>query len=91
MSVLGLEVALQNIEKIEKFPAPKDLKEVQCFLRLANFYRKFINGFAQIAVPLTNLTRKADHFIWAAESQAAFNSLKTALTTIPVLAFPNFQ
>ena len=52
---------------------------------LANFYRRFVKGFAAIARSLTNLTKKAIEFKWEATEEAAFEALKRALTTAPIL------
>ena len=52
---------------------------------LASFYRRFIKGFTAIAKPLTNLTKKAIEFKWEATEEAAFEALKKALTTAPIL------
>jgi transposase InsO family protein len=71
---------------IKEWPEPTNLKEVQAFLGLANYYRKFIKDFAQKATPLTNMTRKGVTFEWGEESQKAFETLKEAITSAPVLA-----
>ena len=52
---------------------------------LANFYRRFVKGFAAIAKPITNLTKKDRDFTWSNEEEAAFQKLKEALTSAPIL------
>ena len=61
------------------------MPEVQGFLGLVNFYRRFVEGFAGIAKPLTDLTQKDKDFTCRSEEEATFNKLKKALTSAPVL------
>ena len=61
---------------------------LKSFLGLANYYRRFIKGFSEIASPLNALTKKGVKFFWSA---VAFDRLKRALISAPVLAFPNFD
>ena len=68
-----------------QWPVPTCVRDVQAFLGLANFYRHFVHGFADIARPLTDLTRKDIEFMWTAECAASFETLNMALTTTPVL------
>ena len=72
-----------------EWPVPTKVKHVQAFLGFANFYRRFIKDFARIVKPLTNLTRKDVNWDWTAECQAAFEALKTAFTTAPILRIPD--
>lgn len=87
----GVEPDEKLTEKITKFPQPRNVKEMQSFHGLANYYRKFIPGFAKIATPLYQLTNKDQPFIWTEECTEAFTALKKALTTSPVLAYPDFE
>ena len=56
---------------------------------MAGYYRRFIQNFSKIAVPLTNLTKKTVPFVWCYKCQEAFDVLKEKLTIAPVLIIPN--
>jgi hypothetical protein len=62
--------------------------EIRSFLGLARYYRKFIEGFALIAIPLTQLIRKNKKWVWSEECEESFEELKRRLTTTPVLTLP---
>ena len=79
-----------NTKKVSSWPRPTNPTEVRSFLGLASFYRRFILGFAQISSPLTDLTHKGRQFVWTDDCEEAFNSLKQALTSPPLLAYPDF-
>jgi len=61
------------------------LKDVQSFLGFINFYRRFINKYSEIVVPLTRLTRKNTPWLWSEDCQQAFDTLKSTFTSAPVL------
>jgi len=78
-----------KVAGVMEWPTPSNRKEVQSFLGFTNFYRRFIQGFSHLARPLFNLTRKDMEWIWGAEEQSAFNSLKEQITMAQILALPD--
>jgi hypothetical protein len=62
--------------------------EIQSFLGLTGYYRRFIEGFSKLSGPLTALTRKNARFVWTDECKQSFQELKRRLVTAPVLALP---
>lgn len=80
-----------NVVKVENYPRPRNVTEVKSFLGLASYYRRFIKDFAQIANPLTELTKKDKDFEWSTECEVAFGRLKGALVRPPVLAYPTLR
>lgn len=84
----GVRANPSLVKDVEKWPVPQNLKELQAFLGLTNYYRRFVQGYADIARSLHNLTRKGVTYHWKAEQEVAFGALKKALTTTPILAYP---
>ncbi len=74
-----------NIEAINNMKAPQNVKEVQRFLRMCSFYRRYVLRYVSIAVPLTELTKRDPPFVWTPECQAAFEASKTRMTKAPIL------
>ena len=68
---------------------PRDLRELRAFLGTVGFYRRFILLFAVRARPLTEMTSPSREWCWGEKQQAAFEDLRNALTTDPVLALPS--
>ena len=75
----------KKVEEITVWLPPQKVVDVQSFMGFANFYRRFIKGFSKIAKPLTDLTKKGIKWDWTAACQQAFEELKTAFTTGPIL------
>jgi len=87
----GVEMQKEKVEGVLNWLAPRNVKEVQKFLGLANYYRKFIKDFAQIAAPLHVLVRKEQKWKWKKEQEEAFGKLKAVFTMKPVLAIPDID
>ena len=84
----GVATDPEKIKSVQEWPTPQNATDVMRFLGLANFYRRFVKDFSKIAAPLTTLTGNVP-FIWSPAAETAFKSLKTALTTAPVLCLPD--
>ena len=96
VSFLGFIVSEGNVrmepgkvEAVTGWATPSNRKEVQRFLGFANFYRRFIRNFSSVAAPLHALTSSAVRFQWNPAADAAFQRLKGAFTTAPVLTLPD--
>ena len=76
------------IEKVRDWPVPRNIRQLQAFLGLCNYYRRFVYKFSDIASPLNQLTRKDETFQWGERANRAFEGLKRALISSPCLALP---
>ena len=85
----GLKMDPKKVEAIVSWKVPKTIRDVQCFLGFANFYQIFIKNYSLVATPLTRLTCK-DKLYWGPSAEKAFQDLKTAFTTVPILVHPDF-
>lgn len=86
----GVKPNPDKINCVVNYPIPKNIKDIQAFLGLCNYYRKFIKDFAAITKPLTELTKKNVPFLWTDKQQYAFEILKQKLSTDPILQYPDF-
>jgi len=90
ISVSEVAMDKEKLSAIQDWPRPTSLPLLRGFLGLTGYYRKFVRSYASIAAPLTDLTKK-EAFVWNPEAEKAFELLKTALTTAPLLRLPNFS
>ena len=91
ISPKGVEMQKEKVEGVLNWPASRSIKEVQKFLGLANYYRRFIKDFARIAALLHVLVRKKQKWKWEEEQEEAFEKLKAGFTTEPILAIPDID
>uniref|UniRef100_A0A8R1HSY5 RNA-directed DNA polymerase n=1 Tax=Caenorhabditis japonica TaxID=281687 RepID=A0A8R1HSY5_CAEJA len=84
----GIRADPEKTKAVAEFPRPKTVKDVRAFLGMASFYRRFVENFSKIAIPLCELTKKDVAFNWTMEREKAFQQLKDALISDQVLAAP---
>ena len=85
LSPSGLTMAADKVQVIQDWPEPQKIKDIQSFLGFANLYRRCIPHYSDIAIPLTCLTCKGSTWDFSDKCHSAFNTLKKAFTTAPVL------
>ena len=88
VSSRGIEVDPEKVRAVMEWPKPTNETEVRAFTALAGYYRRHIRGFAEIARPLHELTRKEQPFVWGERQQEAFEKLKESLVSAEILASP---
>lgn len=93
VSAEGISVDQRKIEAIKSWPTPRTVKEVRSFIGLASYYRRFVKNFSAKAAPLTRLMtplyeKRGSALPWGKEEQQAFDALKTALCSAPILSQP---
>lgn len=96
LSETGVEVDPEKTEKVRNFPIPKSQKELRSFLGLCNFYRRFVKDYSKICIPLNSLLKKDvrkqfSKTDWSDDCQKAFERLKQALVSTPILRFPDMN
>ena len=85
----GIAVDPSKVDAVLRWETPKSVTEIRSFLGLAGYYRRFIEGFSKLALPLTKLSRKGAAFVWDVKCEESFVELKKRLTTAPILILPN--
>jgi Reverse transcriptase (RNA-dependent DNA polymerase) len=89
LSAEGIRPNPRNVSKIIDWPTPRNITYVRGFCNTAGHYRSFIDHFAEISAPLTDLQKgspaKGASITWGKREEAAFNKLKAAMTSEPIL------
>jgi hypothetical protein len=80
-----------KVQCVKEYPIPRSVKEVQRFLGLVGFYRRWIRRFSELAAPLTQLTKKGVLFRWTEEHRRAFEELRGRLCKAPILVLPDYK
>lgn len=92
ISAEGIQMEVEKVEAVKFWPVPATIKELQCFLRFANFYRCFIKIYSQVTAPLTSLLKnKPKSLSWSPQAIHAFNALKEAFTSAPLVCHPDTE
>jgi hypothetical protein len=91
VSNLGIGTAEETVRAVTDFPIPVKVKQLQRFLGLAVYYRRFIKDFSQVAAPLYALLKKDAPWEWSQECVDSTAELKKRLTTAPILAHPDYS
>ena len=96
LEVLGHEVTVDGmaptehkLKAVREWERPKDVTSLRSFLGFTNYYRRYVQGYAHVANPLTELTKKGVPFQWGPYQRRAFAQLKDALCTAPILQYPD--
>ena len=85
----GIQAMPNKIESMNKMPTPSTVTEIRQFLGLTGYYRKFVPHYADVTRPMTHLTKKGVPFKWTDKCEEAFQYLKEALTSSPILVYPD--
>jgi hypothetical protein len=91
LSENGVSASSDKVKAVQNYPTPRNVRDVRAYLGLASFYRRLVPNFAEIAKPLTQLTRKGQEFTWGPRQQEVFEGLKQKLRNPPVFVYPNFK
>ncbi len=81
----------RNVEKIKNTEVPENTTELRRFLGMAQYYRQYINDYADVARPLYDMLKEDGPAVWEQAQQEAFDIIKNKLATEPIKAYPDFN
>jgi hypothetical protein len=87
----GISVDPSMVQDVLSCNAPMSVGDIQSFVGLAGYYRRFIKGFSKISKPMTELLKNDKKFEWTSTCEASFQELKKRLTTDPILVMPDME
>ena len=87
----GMRPNQLKVRAVENFPIPTNVRKLREFIGMANFFRDYVKNFGTLASPLNELLKKDSKWDWGQQQQEAFEKIKTALTSAPVLTFPDYS
>jgi hypothetical protein len=87
----GISIDPSKVQDVLSWKAPTSVSDIQSFLGLVGYYRRFIEGFLKISKPMTELLKKDKQYKWTPACKVSFQELKKRLKTAPVLVMPDMQ
>jgi hypothetical protein len=87
----GMVVDPVKVEDIMQWTTPTNVPEVHIFMGLSGYYRRFVESFSKIAIPITKLHNKYKKFVWTKKCMEEFRRLKEMLTTNSILKVPDMD
>ena len=87
----GIAIHPDHIDPIKNYPCPKNKKDVQRFVGFFAYFRSFVQNFADIVSPITDLLKNENKFAWNEEQERAFNKIKGLLLSASILKYPDFS
>jgi hypothetical protein len=87
----GISVDPSKVQDVLSWNGPTSVGDIQSFLRLAGYYRRFTEGFSKISKPMIELLEKDKKFKWTPACEASFQELKKQLMTTPIFVMPDME
>ena len=91
ISAEGVSCDPEKVSAVQRWVAPRTVKQVRAFLGTVGYYKRFIKNYADIARPLYELTKKNYKFVWTQQREDSFQLLKQKLISAPIMAYPQEQ